>query len=126
MKTNGKKASAGLVSCLLVLLQGVLYGLGDPVSKEAFEIMPVYSLLSIRYLLALAVMLLFAGKRIVEGIRSSSPRDWLLPSLCMGGAYVAGNIALELTAATSVAFLRSLPTVMTPLLALVIYRKKYN
>ena len=42
----------------------------------------------------------------------------------MGGAYVANNIALELTAATSVAFLRSLSTVMTPLLALAVYRRR--
>lgn len=112
--------------CLLVLLQGLLYGLGDPISKEAYEVMPVYSLLSIRYLLALAVLLLIGRTRIAEGIRKCSPRDWLLPSLCMGGAYLAGNIGLQLTEATSVAFLRSLSTVMTPLLALVIYRRKYR
>ena len=44
----------------------------------------------------------------------------------MGGAYVTNNIALELTAATSVAFLRSLSTVMTPLLALALYRKPFG
>lgn len=111
---------------LLVLLQGLLYGLGDPISKEAYDVMPVYSLLTIRYSLALLVLLAFSGKRILEGLRKVSPRDWLLPSLCMGGAYLAGNIALELTAATSAAFLRSLPAVMAPLLAFLVYRKKYS
>lgn len=112
--------------CLLILLQSALYGLGDPISKAAFEAMPVYSLLSIRYLLALAVLLLVAGRRIVRGLRDSSPRHWLLPSLCMGGGYLANNIALGLTAATSVAFLRSLSTVMTPLLALAVYRRRFH
>ena len=112
--------------CLLILLQSALYGLGDPISKTAFDVMPVYSLLSIRYLLALAVLMLFAGKRIVKGLRESSCRDWLLPSLCMGGGYLTNNIALGMTAATSVAFLRSLSTVMTPLLALVIYRRRFH
>ena len=88
--------------CLLILLQSALYGLGDPISKTAFDVMPVYSLLSIRYLLALAVLMLFAGRRIVKGLRESSCRDWLLPSLCMGGGYLANNIALGMTAATSV------------------------
>lgn len=112
--------------CLLILLQSALYGFGDPISKSAFDVMPVYSLLSIRYLLALAVLLLFAGKRIGAGLRSASPRDWLLPSLCMGGGYLTNNVALGMTAATSVAFLRSLSTVMTPLLALVIYRRRLH
>ena len=110
----------------LVLLQGLLYGLGDPISKAAFEAVPVYSLLSVRYLIGLAFLLLIAPKRIWKGLKESSWHDWLLPSLCIGGAYVAGNIALNLTAATSVAFLRSLSTVMTPLLALILYRKRYR
>lgn len=121
-----EKQTTHLTPYLLVLLQGLLYGFGDPISKEAYDVMPVYSLLSIRYLLALALMLLFAGRRIFDGLRRCLPRDWLLPSLCMGGAYLSSNIALEMTAATSVAFLRSLSTVMTPLLALAVYRKKYS
>lgn len=112
--------------CLLVLAQGLLYGLGDPISKTAYEVMPVYSLLSIRYLLAFMILLLIGRRRILEGLKSCSPGDWLLPSLCMGGAYLAGNIGLQLTEATSVAFLRSLSTVMTPVLALIVYRRKYR
>lgn len=118
--------NAKWLPCFFVLLQGLLYGFGDPISKFAYERMPVYALLSLRYLLALAVLLLFAGRRIFRGLRQCSPKDWLLPTLCMSGAYLVGNIALELTAATSVAFLRSLSTVMTPLLALVVYRRTYR
>lgn len=126
MKAEEENMPAGPAPYLLVLLQGLLYGFGDPISKEAYEVMPVYSLLSLRYLLALAVMLLFAGRRIAAGLRRCSPKDWLLPSLCMGGAYLSSNLALGMTAATSVAFLRSLSTVMTPLLALAVYRKTYS
>ena len=50
--------------------------------------MPVCSLLSNRYLMALALLLLFAGRRIREGLRNCSPRDWLPPSLCIAGSYV--------------------------------------
>jgi len=113
-----------LVPCLFVLLQGLIYGLGDPVSKAAYDVMPVYSLLSLRYLLALAVLLLFAGRKIAAGLRACSVRDWLVPGLCTAGAYLVGNVAIGMTAATSVAFLRSLSTVMTPLLALVLLRRK--
>ena len=112
--------------CFLILLQSLLYGFGDPISKFAFDVMPVYSMLSLRYTMALAVLLLLFGKRIWNGLRQCSVKDWILPTLCMAGAYVVNNIALDLTAATSVAFLRSLATVMTPLLALAAYRRTYR
>lgn len=112
--------------CFLILLQSLLYGFGDPISKFAFDVMPVYSLLVLRYSMALAVLLLLFGKRIWKGLKQCSVKDWILPTLCMSGAYVVNNIALDLTAATSVAFLRSLATVMTPLLALAAYRRTYR
>ena len=112
--------------CFLILLQSLLYGFGDPISKFAFDVMPVYSLLVLRYSMALVVLLLLFGKRIWKGLKACSVKDWILPTLCMAGAYVVNNIALDLTAATSVAFLRSLATVMTPLLALVVYRRTHR
>ena len=112
--------------CFLILLQSLLYGFGDPISKFAFDVMPVYSLLVLRYSMALVVLLLLFGKRIWKGLKQCSVKDWILPTLCMAGAYVVNNIALDLTAATSVAFLRSLATVMTPLLALAAYRRTYR
>ncbi len=114
----------GWLPFFFIFLQSGLYGFGDPISKAAYEVLPVYSLLTARYVIALVFLLLLFGKRIVKGLKACSPKDWLLPSLCMGGAYVSNNIALGLTAATSVAFLRSLSTVMTPLLALVFYRRR--
>lgn len=106
-----------------ILLQNTLYGFGDPISKAAYEVLPVFSLLTVRYAIALLFMVLVFGKRILRGLRACSWRDWIVPALCIGGAYVVGNIALKLTAATSVAFLRSLSTVMTPLLAMAVYRR---
>ena len=121
-----KKDRSGLrwLPILLILLQSTLYGFGDPISKAAYEVLPVFSLLSVRYSIALAFLLLLFGRRIRRGLRTCSWRDWIIPTLCMGGAYVCGNIALEMTAATSVAFLRSLSTVMTPLLSLVLFGKR--
>lgn len=109
---------------LFIFLQSTLYGFGDPLSKLAYEVLPVYSLLTFRYAIALAFLLLLFGRQVLRGLKACSVRDWLAPSLSIAGAYVAGNIALTLTAATSVAFLRSLSTVMTPLLALVFFRRR--
>ncbi|MBO7421808.1 MAG: DMT family transporter [Oscillospiraceae bacterium] len=109
-----------------ILLQSTFYGFGDPISKSAYEVLPVFSLLSVRYSIALVFLLLVFGKRIHKGLQTCSIRELIVPSLCMAGAYVCGNIALRLTAATSVAFLRSLSTVTTPVLALVLFREKID
>lgn len=79
-----KGASLRWLPFLFIFLQSVLYGLGDPISKSAYEVLPVYSLLTARYGIALAFLLLVFGRRIWRGLKVCSPRDWLLPSLCMG------------------------------------------
>lgn len=124
MNTSREKRVSTLWPCFLVLLQGLLYGFGDPISKRAYEKVSVYALLSVRYAIALVVLLLFAGRRILRGLRNCRVRDWLPASLCIAGAYLVGNIGLGLTAATSVAFLRSMSTVLTPILGFVMFRKK--
>ena len=110
----------------LVLLQSLFFGFGDPISKNAFSVVPVFLLLFVRYLLALLMLFVFAGKRILAGLRRCRVRDWIGPALCNALANVVGNVAIALTAATSVAFLRSLSTVMTPLLVLALLRRKYS
>ena len=112
--------------CGFILLQSILYGFGDPISKAAYETVPLYSLLSARYLIAFLFLALLFHKRIWQGLKACSVKDWLLPSLCIAGGYIATNVAIVLTTATATAFLRSLSTVMTPLLALVIFRRKFS
>lgn len=111
---------------LMILLQSLLYGFGDPISKAAYEVVPVCSLLSVRYLIAFAFLLLLAGRSALRELRRTRPRVWIVPSICISVSYVLSNLALKLTAATSVAFLRSLATILTPVLAFVFFRKKYG
>lgn len=110
----------------LILLQSLFFGFGDPISKDAFRVASVYALLSMRYLLTLLVLFAFAGKRIIAGLRRCRVRDWIASAVCTAFAHILGNVAIKLTAATSVAFLRSLSTVMTPLLILLLFRRKYS
>ena len=126
MKSNNEKRISDLFPCLLILLQGLLYGFGDPISKCAYEDVSVYALLFVRYAIALVTLLLFAGRRILCGLRNCHVRDWLPSSLCIAGAYLVGNVGIELTAATSVAFLRSMSTVLTPVLAFIVHKEKLS
>ena len=110
----------------LIVLQSLLYGLGDPISKAAFDTVPLFKMLTLRYCIALVVMMLVWGKPIIRGLKNSHIKDWIIPVICMGGAYVSNNVALLLTQATTVAFIRSLPTIIAPILAFIVYRRHYG
>lgn len=111
---------------MLIVLQSLVYGFGDPISKIAFEIVPVYSMMTVRYTIAFLFCLAVFGKKIAQTVRSVPVKSWLIPGFCIGMSYVFNNIALDMTEATSVAFLRSLAVVITPALAFIAFRKHYR
>lgn len=124
MNAGSNSKNQYFAGCLLVILQSVVYGFGDPISKMAYETVPVFSLLTARYLIAFLFLCLLCRGSLVSNLKETDARIWMLPSLCIAGCYIAGNIALKYSAATSVAFLRSLSTLMTPVLLFVLYGKR--
>lgn len=119
-----QKKDLQITACLLVALQCAIYGLGDPLAKYAYQHIGVYSMLSVRYAMAFAFMMLLFGRRIWENLRRCSPRLWIMPCLCVAGAYLFNNLALTYTAATVAAFLRSTSVIITPVLLFVLYGKR--
>ena len=110
----------------LIILQSVIYGFGDPISKIAFEVTPVYTMMTVRYSIAFIICFLLFRKRLVKTLRTVPVRAWLIPGMCMGFSYLLNNVALAMSDATSVAFLRSLSVVFTPAFAFVLYRTRYK
>lgn len=110
----------------LIVFQSVIYGFGDPISKIAFEVTPVYSMMTVRYTIAFILCFLLFRKRVLKTISSVPVRAWLIPGMCMGFSYLLNNVALALSDATSVAFLRSLSVVFTPAFAFLLYRTRYK
>ena len=110
----------------LIVLQSLVYGFGDPISKLAFEVTPVYTMMTVRYLIAFAVSFLVFHKRISRSVRTVPVKAWLIPGVCISLHYILNNVALALTDATSVAFLRSLSIVITPAFAFLVYRTNYK
>lgn len=119
-----KKAS--LQACCLVLLQSLIYGYGDPITKYAYDNAPVYWVLAARYCLASLVILLIAGRELQQKLNREKLKVLLPPSICIALAYFINNIALSLAPATTVAFLRSLSTIMVPILAFLLYKIRYD
>ena len=120
-----KKEWGTLPYALLILLQSVLYGFGNPLSKIGFESITVLWCLGIRFSGAAALMLLLFGRRTVRTLRAAPLKVWLPCSLAMAAAYASYNMALQFTTATNVGFLMSLPVLFTPALARLVLKRPY-
>ena len=110
---------------LLILLQSVLYGFGNPLSKIGFQSITVLWCLGIRFSGAAALMLLLFGRRTVRTLRTAPVGAWLPCSLAMAAAYASCNMALQFTTATNVGFLMSLSVLFTPALAWLLLKRPY-
>ena len=73
---------------MLIVIQSLVYGFGDPISKIAFEIVPVYSMMTVRYSIAFLFCIAIFGKRIVRTVKSVPVKAWLIPGLCIALSYV--------------------------------------
>jgi drug/metabolite transporter (DMT)-like permease len=108
------------------MLQSVIYGVGNPLTKVAYESITPFWLLTFRFSIALFIFFLFFGKQIISQLRTAKVSQYLPASLCMALAYITCNLALNWTSATNVGFLMSLPVIFTPLLAVFILQQKYD
>jgi len=109
-----------------VLLQSVVYGFGNPLTKIAYESITPFWLLTFRFTIALIIFLIFFGRSIISQLKSAKPSQFLPASLCMAVAYITCNLALKWTSATNVGFLMSLPVIFAPVLVVPILKIKYN
>lgn len=109
----------------LVVLQTVIFGSGNAITKMAYESITPLWCLAIRFGLATLVFAVFFGPRIVRQVRAVKVGNWLPAALCMALAYLTCNVALDLTTATNVGFLVALPVVFAPFLSSVVNRRRY-
>ena len=109
----------------LVVLQTVIFGSGNAITKLAYDSITPMWCLAIRFGLAALVFGAFFGPRIVRQLRGAQVRDWLPAAACMALSYLFCNVALDLTTATNVGFLVALPVVFAPLLSSVVNRRRY-
>lgn len=111
---------------LFIIIQCILYGLGNPVTKIAYESISPLWLLVTRFSLAGAVYILLFGRGLFRQLRVVRLSCWLPASLCLAACYILGNVALSLTTATNMGFLASLQVLFTPILAWLAHRQGYR
>lgn len=124
LSQNGKGKQN--VFIFVVLLQALLYGIGNPFIKISYEtITPLWSL-SLRFILSLIIISVIIGKKAIIELRSVRVSEWMPGAVCMAGSYIFSTIALNMTSVTLVGFLMSLPILFVPILALIILRRRYR
>ena len=111
---------------LYIVLQSVLYGYMDIVTKHAYRTMSAPCFLFLRYLLAAVILLILWGRQIFVELRRVPVQKYIVPGLCMASAFIFSNLALQFTAATNMSFIRSLSALIVPILALVFCRQKFR
>ncbi len=121
----GKKRSPLLYE-FCALFCCILWGIGNPMVKIGGETLPPFLYASIRFGIALAVFLLFCGRRIFRAVKTDHAGHVLLISFFNAAAYVLGCTSLFHADATISSFLMSISVVFTPVIGLVILKKRIN
>ena len=124
MRRGGAGRGGTLPYALLILLQSVLYGFGNPLSKIGFQSITVLWCLGIRFSGAAALMLLLFGRRTVRTLRAAPLKAWLPCSLAMAAAYASCNMALTRLSSYTVSLLQCTQPILTAACSYLLLRER--
>ena len=111
---------------LLIVIQGVIFAAIDVFSKIVYQTVPVYIFMTFRFGLTSVVLLLIYGKTIIEDLKTVPFRTYGLSGICLGLSILLSGVAINATAATNYAFLKSLSAIIAPLLMVIFFRRPYT
>ena len=114
---------------LLLLLQCLLWGVGNPITKIGLEVIPPLLCLSVRYIIAFLIFLLFFAKNVfgdgIKGIRRNLAA-YLIISSFTAASFITSTFAMLYTTATNTGFLMSTAVIFTPFLSYFILKSKID
>lgn len=111
---------------LFILIQSLIYGFGNPLTKTAYETITPLWLIALRFTISTVLFIVVFRKQIFADTGWLKSAAWLPSALCCAGAYITCNIALNITTATNVGFIMSMPVLFAPLLQSLVLRRKYQ
>ena len=91
--------------------------------KDAVEIYPLFAFLAVRFAIASAALAIPSAAR-VRGLRRSGVIAGALLGLLLAGGYALQTAGLERTTVSNTGFVTGMYVVLTPLLALVLFRAR--
>ncbi|HWQ79901.1 MAG TPA: DMT family transporter [Anaerovoracaceae bacterium] len=108
----------------LLLLECLLWGVGNPVMKIGLGVIPPLFCLSVRYILAFLIFMLFFAKRVFANMTRKHLAPYLIISAFTAASFIASAFALIYTTATNTGFLMSTAVIFTPFLSYLILKSK--
>ena len=108
----------------LLLFECLLWGIGNPVMKIGLDVIPPLFCLSVRYLLAFIIFMLFFAKRVFNTMTRKQIVPCLIISAFTAASFISCAFALIYTTATNTGFLMSTTVLFTPFLSCVILKTK--
>lgn len=119
-------SSKTLIYGSMIAAQAFIYGLGNAITKIAYESITPFWSMAFRFGLATLVFLIFFGKNIAAALKNTPLMTWLPSSLCVSAVYITCNVALDMTTATNVGFLISLSILFVPFTEMAVLHRKYR
>lgn len=124
MTDNAKTTKGTAFYGCLLLLQCLLWGIGNPVTKIGLETVPPFFCTAIRFALAFVLFMLVFGRKIIPQFKREHLRSCIVIGLFTAASFIFSTFSLLLTDATISGFLLSLSVVFTPVLSFFILKQK--
>lgn len=109
-----------------IIMVCVLWGFGNPVLKNVTAHITPFSTIALRFSIAFFLLMLFAGRRVVQNIKTIPKLPCLAVSVSMALAFTLGTYALMLTKATTAGFLMGIAVLFTPFLEPLFFRTRFR
>jgi drug/metabolite transporter (DMT)-like permease len=106
-----------------MLATAAVWGGSFVLMKDAIQDQDVYSFLSSRFLVASALMIAYRPN-VFKGLTSKFIRQGVLAGVLLGGGYIFQTLGLAKTTVSNTGFITGLYLVFTPLISLIILKRK--
>ncbi len=114
------------ISALLVVLECLIWGLGNPILKITARTVGPFAQVGLRFAIALLLFMLLKGKWIIQKLRTVRLLPCLLVSAVTAVTYLCATLSLTLTGATIAGFLMGISVLFTPILEPLLLKKRWN
>jgi drug/metabolite transporter (DMT)-like permease len=108
---------------IAMLATAAVWGGSFVLMKDAIQEQDVYSFLSSRFLVASALMIAYRPN-VFKGLTSKFIRQGVLAGVLLGGGYIFQTLGLAKTTVSNTGFITGLYLVFTPLISLIILKRK--
>ncbi len=121
-----KPAHTKLFYSSLILIECLIWGVGNPLTKVGLVSFTPFLSYTIRFTLAFLIFLLVFRKKAFLGVTTKNLPHYMLIGVFSGAAFLFSVLALQYTTAIIAGFLLSLSVLVTPVFSLLLLKQKID